>query len=164
MSVSTRGLVAIAAALALASLACGGSEPVKVGLDPSLSGETFGLVNRSESTWSEVDVRVTGDSRSGACLQGVVDSWRPGETHSFPRCGDRTVVALNVDGKDAFFVVAPAARRELSERPSVDLRSGGLGALGGQTPARQQPRWGTLVLLVPRLARVSSRVERRPRV
>jgi hypothetical protein len=115
--------VLISGLLCLAWWGCGGSEPVEVGLDPGSSVETFGLVNLTRSPWSGVAVRVTGDARATACFTGVVDSWGPGEVRSFPRCGDRTLVALTVDGREALFVFGGGTlyrklgRREIPVRP-----------------------------------------------
>lgn len=123
MTDNTRAPVATVVVLALLTMSCGGPTPVELGLDPGAPGETFGLVNRTTSPWSQVSVRVTGDGGAGACFDGVVATWGAGETQTFPRCGDRSVVALTVDGQEAFFVVGGGTlyrklgRREIPVRP-----------------------------------------------
>lgn len=123
MTARTRALLPAIVAVVVLTVACGGPEPVELGLDPGAPGEAFGLVNRTDSVWLQVRVRVTGDGGAGACFDGVVDSWGPGETRGFPRCGDRTLVALTVDGQEAFFVVGGGTlyrklgRREIPVRP-----------------------------------------------
>lgn len=123
MTASARDRLTTVVALTLVTLACSSPEPVELGLDPGSSAETFGLVNRTGSSWTQVGVRVTGDGRAGACFDDVVATWGPGEVQSFPRCGDRSVVALTVDGQEALFVVGGGAlyrklgRREIPVRP-----------------------------------------------
>ena len=94
-----------AVALGLALAACGGAE-ITVALQGGGGGESFGLVNRSPKGWSGVRVRVTGDSGGGSCFDQVVPSWAPGEVRDLPRCGDRTLVAIEVSGKQAELVYA----------------------------------------------------------
>lgn len=123
MTAETRASIPAVLALVVLTLACAGPEPVELALDPGSSAETFGLVNRTGSPWSGVAVRVTGDAGATACFTGVVDTWGPGEVRSFPRCGDRTLVALTVGGQESFFVVGGGTlyrklgRREIPVRP-----------------------------------------------
>jgi hypothetical protein len=98
------GVAAVALALVLA--ACGGGAEITVTLQEVGAGGSFGLVNRSPAGWSDVRVRVTGDSGGGPCYDQVVSGWAPGELRTLPRCGERTLVSIEVGGQQAELVYA----------------------------------------------------------
>jgi hypothetical protein len=102
---TTRIMVLVSVAATL--VACGGGgEEVELGLGPAGGADSFSLVNRSGDEWSDVQVRVTGDSGGAACLDRILLIWRPGEAQTLPRCGDRTVVAVTVSGARVELVFA----------------------------------------------------------
>ena len=122
MSFGGRAVLGWSALLALLATGCGGGGGVELGLAPDPSPGAFALVNRTPDTWSEVRVRVTGDDHAGPCHDAVLPRWPAGEARSFPRCGDRTLVAVTVRGKETFFVVAGATLYRKLGRKEIPVR------------------------------------------
>ncbi len=108
--------------LALLCSACGGSTDLKVSLAPGDGEGAFALVNRSDGAWDGARVRVTGDGPTATCFDQAVASWPAGEARSFPRCGDRTVIALEVDGARADLVLASGTLYRKLGRREIPIR------------------------------------------
>lgn len=100
-----------------------GREEVKLGLGPAAGADGFSVVNRSGDEWSDVQVRVTGDAGGAPCLDRILLIWRPGEAQTMPRCGDRTVVAVTVNGARVELVYANGKLSRKLGRREIPLPS-----------------------------------------
>ncbi len=67
---------------------------------------TFPVVNQSGVAWSDVNIVVSDYNSSAACSEEVVDEWEAGQSRTLPRCGEKTIISIETEGRRAMFALA----------------------------------------------------------
>ncbi len=91
-------------------LACGGQpEPIKLSYGGSDGRDSFRVANASPSDWAEARVAVAAlrlDGVEQPCHEQTFASWPVGLQQTLPRCGEKTLITLQVGGQTATFTVS----------------------------------------------------------